>query len=126
MPEATKIVCLGGGSLYFKYAVPDLLVNPDLAGSEIVLYDIDLEKVRAMGAGLEALAGRAGTSMTVRATDDLASALDAADFAISSIGGSGAAISTKVYQSPYHASDIRIPAKYGIQQIVGMRMSEAW
>jgi alpha-galactosidase len=119
MPESRKIVCLGGGSLYFKHAVSDLLVNPDLAGSEIVLYDLDLEKVQVMSAGQEALAEQAGTGMTVRATDDLADALDGADFAISSIGGSGAAVSTRVYQSPYHASDIRIPAKYGIQQIVG-------
>ncbi len=119
MPEAKKIVCLGGGSVYFKRAVPDLLVNPDLAGSEIVLYDIDLEKVRAMSEVHEALAAEAGTDCTVRATDDLADAVDGADFAISSIGGSGAVIGSRVYQSTYHAADLRIPAKYGIQQIVG-------
>lgn len=119
MPESKKIVCLGGGSIYFKRAVPDLLVNPDLAGSEIVLYDIDLEKVQAMSAVHEALAESAGTACTVRATDDLADAVDGADFAISSIGGSGAVIGSRVYQSTYHAADIRIPARYGIQQIVG-------
>jgi alpha-galactosidase len=117
--ESKKIVCLGGGSLYFRRAVPDLLVNPDLAGSEIVLYDIDREKVEAMSAVHEALARQAGTGCRVRATDDLADAVDGSDFALSSIGGSGAAIGSRVYQSAYHAADIRIPAKYGIQQIVG-------
>ena len=47
---ASKIVCLGGGSLYFRRALPDLLLNEDLAGSEIVLYDIDAEKVEFMAA----------------------------------------------------------------------------
>lgn len=56
-----KIVCLGGGSVYFKRAVPDLLVHPNLAGSEIVLYDIALEKVNAMSAVHEALAEEAAT-----------------------------------------------------------------
>ena len=119
MPEAKKIVCLGGGSIYFKRAVPDLLVNPDLVGSEIVLYDIDREKVEAMSAVHERLAEEAGSGCTVRATDDLADAVDGADFALSSIGGSGAVIGSRVYQSTYHAADVRIPAKYGIQQIVG-------
>ncbi len=119
MAEAKKIVCLGGGSVYFKRAVPDLLVNRDLAGSEIVLYDIDREKVEAMADVHRGLAAEAGTGCAVRATDDLADAVDGADFAISSIGGSGAAIASRVYQSPYHAADLRIPAKYGIRQIVG-------
>ncbi len=119
MPASKKIACLGGGSIYFKRAVPDLLVHDDLAGSEIVLYDIDLEKVQAMSAVHEKLAEEAGTGCTVRATDDLADAVDGADFAVSSIGGSGAVIGSRVYQSTYHAADVRIPAKYGIQQIVG-------
>ncbi|MEA3401398.1 MAG: hypothetical protein U9R79_09190 [Armatimonadota bacterium] len=119
MAETKKIVCLGGGSLYFRRAVPDLLVNEDLAGSEIVLYDIDLEKVQVMADVHASLAERAGTGCTVRATDDLADAVDGADFAISSIGGSGAEVTARVYGSSYHAADLRIPSKYGIQQVVG-------
>lgn len=119
MPSPIKIACLGGGSIYFKRAVPDLLVHPDLAGAEIVLYDIDLQKVQAMSEVHEHLAEEAGTRCTVRATDDLADAVDGADYAVSSIGGSGAVIGERVYQSTFHAADIRIPAKYGIQQIVG-------
>jgi len=114
-----KIVCLGGGSLYFRRALPDLLVSQDLAGSEIVLYDIDGEKVELMAEVGRRLAEEAGTGFRVRHTTDLADAVDGADFAISSIGGSGAEVTANVYGSYYHAADVRIPAKYGIQQVIG-------
>ena len=114
-----KIVCLGGGSLYFPRAIGDLLVREDLSGSEIVLYDIDAEKVELMAAMGRRLAAEAGTGFSIRSTDDLADAVDGADFAISSIGGSGAEISSGVYSSYYHTADMYIPAKYGIRQVVG-------
>ena len=38
-----KTVCLGGGSAYFRRALPDLVVMAGLGGSEVVLYDIDVE-----------------------------------------------------------------------------------
>ena len=117
--SAKKIVCLGGGSLYFRRALPDLLLRADLAGSEIALYDIDGEKVECMAAMGRRLAEVAGTGFKVRGTADLAEAVDSADFAISSIGGSGAEITRNVYDSRFHNADIRIPAKYGIGQVIG-------
>ena len=114
-----KIVCLGGGSLYFPRAIGDLVVSGDLAGSEIVLYDIDAEKVELMAAMGRCLASEAGNDFSVRSTADLADAVDGADFAISSIGGSGAEVTASVYSSYYHAADMYIPAKYGIHQVVG-------
>jgi len=119
MAVSKKIVCLGGGSLYFLRAIPDLLIARDLAGTELVLYDIDAEKVERLAAASRRLAQDAGTDFQVRATTDLADAVDGADFAISSIGGSGAEITPNVYQSYYHAADVRIPAKYGIHQVIG-------
>lgn len=119
MPVAKKITCLGAGSLYFLRAIPDLLLSPDLAGSELVLYDIDAEKAERMAAMGRRLAAQAGTGFAVRAASSLADAVDGADFAISSIGGSGAEVTANVYGSSYHAADIAIPAKYGIPQIVG-------
>ncbi len=44
----TKIYCLGGGSLYFPRVLADLALEQDLGGSEIVLYDIDVEKADLM------------------------------------------------------------------------------
>ena len=39
----TKIACLGGGSLYFPRVLADLALEEELAGSEVVLYDIDAD-----------------------------------------------------------------------------------
>ena len=83
-----KVVCLGGGSRYFRRALPDLVMCDDLSGSEIVLYDIDAEKVERMAAMGRRLSECASTEFVVRATSDLADAVDGADFAISSIAGS--------------------------------------
>jgi alpha-galactosidase len=119
MPVTKKIVCLGAGSLYFPHAIPDLLTREELAGSEIVLYDLDVEKAEIMAQMGRRLAAEAGTGYVVRAAADLADAVDGADFALSSIGGSGAEVTRGVYGSRYHAADLQIPAKYGIYQIVG-------
>jgi len=64
-------------------------------------------------------AQRTGTGLRVRSTTDLADAVDGADFAVSSIGGSGAEITSNVYDSYYHSADVHIPAKYGIHQVIG-------
>lgn len=119
MPYAKKIACLGGGSLYFPFALPDIVMQRDLAGSELVLYDLELEKAERMAAMGRRLAAEAGTGMTVRAAATLDDALDGTDYALSSIGGSGAEITPDVYSSYYHAADVRICAEYGVQQVVG-------
>jgi alpha-galactosidase/6-phospho-beta-glucosidase family protein len=46
----TKIACLGGGSLYFPRVLGDLALEEELAGSEVVLYDIDGGKAELMAA----------------------------------------------------------------------------
>ena len=71
-----RIVCLGGGSTYFHWAMTDLVSQSPLAGSEIVLYDLDAEKNDLVAGMARRLAQQAGTRMTVRATTDLAEALD--------------------------------------------------
>ena len=111
-----KIVCLGGGSLYFCRALPDLMVTEGLSGSEIVLYDIDREKSELMAAFGQRLAEQISTGLRVRACHDLAEAVDGADFALSSIGGSGASAGN-VYGTGAHWQDVTIPAKYGIYQL---------
>lgn len=68
---AKKIVCLGGGSLYFRRAIPDLLLSQDLGDSEIVLYDIDSEKVDRMAGMGRRLVEVAGTRFKIRSTIDL-------------------------------------------------------
>ncbi|HIE29687.1 TPA: hypothetical protein EYP66_20655 [Candidatus Poribacteria bacterium] len=113
-----KIVCLGGGSGYFTRALGDIAVTEGLAGSEITLYDIDMEKAEIMAQHGVRLAQESGLGMTVRASKTLADAVDGADFAVSSIGGAGASIGG-VYGTAAHIQDILIPARYGIFQVVG-------
>ena len=114
-----KIACLGGGSLYFPRLLNDIALEPDLAGSELVLYDLDLEKVEIMAEFGRQLASNHDVSLRIRATTDLPEAVDGADFAVSSIGGSGASITADVYGSQYHSADMHIPARYGIHQVIG-------
>ena len=65
------------------------------------------------------LAADAGTGCVVRATDQIEEAIDGAEFAISSIGDSGAEATARVYGSTYHATDLQIPSKHGVQQVIG-------
>lgn len=116
---STKISCLGAGSLYFPRVLADLALAPDLAGSDVVLYDIDVEKAELMAATGRRLAEAAGSALRVRSTQDLDDALDGAGFAVTSIGGSGAEVTRNVYGSWYHNADMHIPARYGIHQVIG-------
>ena len=113
-----KIVCLGSGSGYFTRALGDLAISEGLAGAEIALYDIDMAKSELMARHGQRLCDQSGNSLKVRACKDLSDAVDGATFAISSIGGAGESTG-RVYETGYHVKDIRIPAKYGIYQIVG-------
>lgn len=114
-----KIACLGGGSLYFTRLLSDLLLNKDLEGSEVTLYDIDNEKSERMAAMGQRLAKTTDVNFTIRPVAELSDAVDGADFAVVSIGGSGAEVTKNVYGSQFHNADIHIPAKYGIHQIIG-------
>ncbi len=113
-----KITLLGAGSSYFAGVLGDLAITSGLAGSEITLYDLDLDKSRLMAGLGDRFAVQAGTGLCVRACECLADAVDGASFAISSIGGSGASLGG-VHGTPAHSADMIIPARYGIFQIVG-------
>lgn len=113
-----KIACLGAGSFYFSRALGDIAITSALAGSELALYDIDLDKAKLMAQLGQRLSQMAGARLRVRACRTLADALDGARFAISSIGGSGPSMGG-VYGTAAHSADVMIPGRYGIYQIVG-------
>ena len=115
---SVKIACLGAGGGYFPGALGDIAVTPGLAGSEVTLYDLDLDKAELMAKLGRRFTAQAGTALRVRACADLADALDGASFAVSAIGGSGASMGN-VYGTAVHNADIAIPAKYGIYQLIG-------
>ena len=79
MNDAIKIVCLGGGSLYFRRVLGYLALEGELSGSEVVLYDIDAEKAERMAALGNRLASESGTELKVRACAELDEAVDGAD-----------------------------------------------
>lgn len=114
-----KIACIGGGSLFFTSAIGGLANASGLNGSELVLYDLDHEKSRRMAATGQRLFQEAGVAFRIRATNQLADALDNADYVLASIGGTGVSSAKGVYGSYYHGSDMYIPGKYGIHQVVG-------
>ena len=116
---AVKIMCLGGGSLYFRQVLGNLALEEELAGSDVVLYDIDPEKAELMAGLGHRLNDMAGASLNITATGNPDEAVDGADFALSSIGGSGAEIVRGVHGSYYHSADLHISARHGIQLAIG-------
>ncbi len=113
-----KIVCLGGGSFYFRDILIDLALKEELRGSEVVLYDIDTERAELMAKCGKRLSELAGMDFQVHAVKTLAEAIDGADFAIANIGGAGGE-GGGYYESKIHNQDLLISARYGIFQVVG-------
>ena len=67
---AIKIMLLGGGSIYFTRVLGNLALERELAGSEVVLYDIDGEKAERMADLGRRLSDRAGASLRFTGTAD--------------------------------------------------------
>jgi alpha-galactosidase len=108
---APRIVFIGAGSVEFtKNLLGDILSFPELAASEIVLHDIDPERLEA-GAAIarwtsDALAAGASISSTL----DRRVALEGADYVINMIqvGGHDATL-----------IDFEVPLRHGLRQTIG-------
>ena len=106
-----KIVMVGGGSYnWCPRLLSDLMRTPELAGSEVVLLDPDLQAAEEVKAAADAIAAELGVAYVVRATRDQTSAFTSADFVLITISTGG-------LRSMAH--DLAIPEKYGIYQTVG-------
>ena len=85
-----KIVIVGGGSAqWVPILVDDVVIAPYLAGTELVLHDVDGARVERTRAYAEHVARLAGTGVSVRATTDLDTALAGADFVVVCISTGG-------------------------------------
>ena len=108
----TKITFIGAGSTVFaKTLMTDILGYPELAGSQICLFDIDerrLENSLALG---RRAAERMGVAADIRITTDRERALDGADYAINMIQVGG--------YRPATVIDFEIPKRYGLRQTIG-------
>ncbi|MHC4872845.1 MAG: family 4 glycosyl hydrolase [Planctomycetota bacterium] len=105
-----KIAFVGGGS--FLWGAPllrDLFSAPELKGSEVRLYDIDIKAARLVQKASVRLQKRAKSSLTVKVSDNLNQALKGVDYVIIAIQAGG-------LRQLQH--EIDIPAKYGATQPV--------
>ena len=108
---ATRIAIVGGGSFQWgPLFARDLLATEALAGSTLVLHDVDPVALDLVHRFASRLAERHERPFAVEQTTDLDEALRGAGFVVLTITTGG--LETM-------RADLEIPAKYGIHQTVG-------
>ncbi len=106
-----KITFIGAGSTVFaKNLLGDILSFPELAASEIVLFDIDKQRLETSNVVAHKVAEKLGAKPKIKATTNRLKALDGADYAISMIQVGG--------YKPGTVVDFEIPKKYGLRQTI--------
>jgi len=106
-----RIVFIGAGSVEFtKNLLGDILSFPELAASEIVLHDIDPERLEAGAAIARWTSDALGAGASVSSTLDRRAALAGADYVINMIqvGGHEATL-----------LDFELPMSHGLRQTIG-------
>jgi alpha-galactosidase len=106
-----RVVFIGAGSVEFtKNLLGDILSFPELAGSEIVLHDIDPERLEAGTAIARWTSDTLGPPASISATLDRRAALEGADYVINmvQVGGHDATL-----------LDFEIPLRHGLRQTIG-------
>ncbi|PJJ71729.1 alpha-galactosidase [Diaminobutyricimonas aerilata] len=107
----TRILFIGAGSVVFtRQLLTDLLRFDDLPTLDIVLHDVDPERLRVARGTADHVSSRLGRAVRVEATLDRRAALAGADFVINmvQVGGIDA---TRV--------DLELPASFGLRQTIG-------
>ncbi len=107
-----KITFIGAGSTVFaKNLLVDILSFPDLADSQLCLFDVDAERLQTSEIVANRIAQTLGIQATIETTTDRARAFDGATYAINMIQVGG--------YRPCTVTDFEIPKKYGLQQTIG-------
>ncbi|MHB0875628.1 MAG: family 4 glycosyl hydrolase [Anaerolineae bacterium] len=107
-----RIAFIGGGSLtWIPRFTHDLLRAPELAGSTIVLMDVDAKALEMMGAYCRAIIAESGGDLEVETTIDRDQAIEGADSVVSTFMAGG---------HRAWAEDLNIILKHGIQHPKGM------
>jgi alpha-galactosidase len=106
----TRITFIGAGSVEFtRNLLGDILTFPELADAEIVLHDIDAERLATAEAMARWTNDAVGARARIEAHLDRRRALEGADFAINTIEVGGIAATRR---------DFDIPRKYGLRQTI--------
>lgn len=106
-----KITLIGAGSTVFaKNMMGDILSFPELADSQLCLFDINPERLKTSEVVAHKVAKGTGAKPTITATTDRRAALDGADYAICMIQVAG--------YKPGTVTDFEIPKKYGLRQTI--------
>ena len=106
-----KITFVGAGSTVFaRNLLGDILNFPELAESEICLFDIDAQRLQESEVAAQKIVKFLNANPTLETTTDRRAALDGADYAIGmfQIGG----------YKPGTIIDFEIPRKYGLRQTI--------
>src|SRR5262249_61616094 len=106
-----RIVFVGAGSVEFtKNLLGDILTFPELAASEIVLHDIDPERLEAGAALARWTTDTLGTDARISSMLDRRAALEGADYVINmvQVGGHEATL-----------VDFELPLSHGLRQTIG-------
>jgi len=106
-----RIVFVGAGSVEFtKNLLGDILTFPELTASEIVLHDIDPERLEAGAAIAQWTNDALGAGARISSTLDRSAALEGADYVINmvQVGGHEATL-----------LDFELPLSHGLRQTIG-------
>jgi alpha-galactosidase len=107
-----KTVFLGAGSTVFaRNLLGDILGHEELANSEIVLHDIDVERLSTSELVARRVCESLGAPAKITATTDRRAALDGADYAINMIQVGG--------YEPCTVTDFEVPKSFGLRQTIG-------
>ena len=90
-----------------KNILTDILLEPDLCSSEIILQDIDPKRLNTSQVVANKIISSLRVNASIEITDDRQKALKNADFVVVMIQVGGYKPSTVI--------DFEIPAKYGLQ-----------
>ena len=106
-----KIVLSGAGSTVFaKNLIGDILRYPELRDCQLMLFDIDSERLSTSDVVARKIAGSLGVAANVESTTDRRRAFDGADYIISMFQVGGYKPSTVI--------DFDLPKKYGLRQTI--------
>lgn len=110
--SSPKITFVGAGSTVFaKNLIGDILSYPELAESNLTLFDIDAERLTTSEIVANKLAQNLSAKPLIEATLDRRRAFDGADYVISMFQVGGYKPSTVI--------DFEVPRKYGLRQTIG-------